>query len=71
MKNGLDSKVRKLKKNQLIRSFDSVVKYFPNALIMGRSLAADHLLTLEDEGKIIISFETVNNHLLCKIDWLS
>ena len=71
MKNGLDSKVRKLKRNQLIRSFDSVVKIFPNALNMGRSQIADHLLALEDEGKIIISFETVNNHLLCKIDWLS
>ena len=71
MKNRLDSKVRKLKRNQLIRSFDSVVKIFPNALNMGRSQIADHLLALEDEGKIIISFETVNNHLLCKIDWLS
>ena len=72
MKNSLDPKViRKLKRNQLIRSFDSVVKEFPKAQSMGRSQSADHLLALEDEGKIIISFETVNSHLLCKINWLS
>jgi hypothetical protein len=63
--------VRTLKRNQLIRSFDSVVKEYPNALKMGREQTADHLLLLEEEGQIVISFETMNSIIMCKIDWIS
>ena len=62
--------VRTLKRNQLIRSFDSVVKEYPKALEMGRDQAVDHLLLLEEDGKIMISFETINSIVTCKIDWV-
>lgn len=63
--------VRALKRNQLIRSFNSLVKEYPKALEMGREQAVDHLLLLEEAGKIVISFETMNSIVLCKIDWIS
>jgi hypothetical protein len=63
--------IRTLKRNQLIRSFESVVREYPDALSMGREQAVDHLLSLEDDGKILIRFEAANDCLLCKIDWLS
>ena len=72
MKKSTDPEVvRTLKRNQLIRSFDSVIKEYPSALEMGREQAADQLILLEDEGKIVISFETFNNRVSCKIDWIS
>ncbi len=63
--------VRTFKRNQLIRSFNSVVKEYPKALDMDRDQAVDHLLLLEEEGKIAISFETMNSIVMCKIDWIS
>lgn len=60
-----------LKKNQLIRSFDSVIKAYPSVKNMEKNKAVEYLLTLENEGKIIISFETINYQILCKIDWVS
>lgn len=62
--------VRTLKRNQLIRSFDSVVKEYPKALEMGREQAVDHLHLLEEDGNIVISFETINSIVTCKIDWV-
>jgi hypothetical protein len=62
--------VRTLKRNQLIRSFNSVVKEYPKALEMGREQAVDHLLLLEEDGNIVISFETINSIVTCKIDWV-
>ena len=50
MKKSTDPEVvRTLKRNQLIRSFDSVIKEYTSALEMGREQAADHLILLEDE----------------------
>ncbi len=63
--------VRSLKKNQLIRSFDSVIKEYPNAINMEKDKAVEHLLLLESERKIVISFESGNDHIRCKIDWIS
>ena len=62
--------VRILKRNQLIRSFNSVVKEYPKALEMGREQAVDHLHLLEEDGNIVISFETINSIVTCKIDWV-
>ena len=63
--------VHTLKRNQLFKSFNSVVKEYPKALEMGREQAVDQLLLLEEEGKIVISFETINSIVTCKIDWIS
>jgi hypothetical protein len=37
---------------------------------MGREQAVDHLLLLEEDGNIVISFETINSIVTCKIDWV-
>jgi hypothetical protein len=55
----MKEKVRNHKRNQLIRSWQSVLKEYPPALGMEKELAADWLLSLEDAGKLNISFELV------------
>lgn len=63
--------IRTLKRNQLIRSFNSVVKEYPKTHEMGRGKAVDYLLLMEEEGKVVISFEKINSIVMCKIDWIS
>jgi hypothetical protein len=62
---------RTLKRNQLIRSYSSVVRIYPKAKGMTPEQSADQLIRLEDEKKINISFYTDNNYVLCNIDWIA
>jgi hypothetical protein len=54
---------RQVKRNQLIRCWQSVVNEYPPVAGMEKEQAADWLLALEDQGKLRISFDC-NNELL-------
>jgi len=58
---------RELKRNQLIRSWGSVVREYPPAIGMDKDKAADYLLALEDQGKLTISFECVDELIEVRI----
>jgi len=63
--------IREIKRNQMIRSYESLMKEYPDAKTMSREEAVDYLINLEDSGKINISFETRNHLISCKIDWFN
>ena len=51
---------RNMKRNQLVRSWRSVVREYPPVNGMDKEQAADYLLALEDQGKLTISFKCVD-----------
>ncbi|VAW44064.1 hypothetical protein MNBD_GAMMA04-2151 [hydrothermal vent metagenome] len=63
--------IRKIKRGQMIRSYESLVKEYPDAKTMSREEAVDYLISLEGSGKINISFETKNSIISCKIHWFN
>jgi hypothetical protein len=62
---------RKVKRNQLIRSWSSVVKAYPPVAGMGKEEGVEWLLALEDQGKLSISFDCVNELLEARIESVS
>ncbi len=62
---------RKVKRNQLIRNLPSVVNVYPPVAGMGKEEAADWLLALEDQGKLIISFDCVDELIEARIERVS
>lgn len=63
--------VRKMKRNQLIRSWQSVVIEYPEVADIEKEQAADFLLSLEDAGKLNISFECIDKLIEARIKRVS
>ena len=59
---------RQVKRNQLIRSWESVIEAYPPVAGMEKEEAADWLLALEDHGKLKIFFECVDELIEARIE---
>ena len=67
----LKAAARRLKRNQLVRSFQSVVTQYPKAAGRRREEVVDELIALEDAGRLSIEFDTVEHQIICRLSWLS